>query len=238
MKRLLGLIFLLSLTSCLGQIKESNERKESIDIKTKTMIINDSLQKPKDAFQMNMGFDDAPVWIWVKFDKYFLKGKNEFKHIYGINFWDKDGFLYKGYYEQDRELKNNSITNFSNFIINRYPGDKTFQLINKESDTIYLFNVLENKEYRRDFKGKSFQRIPTVKLNKLKQKVSGFDIELNVKHEMNDIYLITIIDSNGIKKNRYKSNCELGANFSFSYFDVISSRIYLLKKDCYLEKIE
>lgn len=223
---------MLSLTNCVGQTKEGKK-----SLKIESMIIEDSLKRPKDAFQLNMGFDDSPVWIWVKFDDYLSKGKDEFKHIYGIKFWDKEGFLYKAYYEQDRELETDSITDFNNFIINRYPGDKTFQLISKENDTIYLFNVLENKEFRRSFRGKSFQRIPTVKLNNLKQKVSGFDIEINIESKMDNIYLVTTIDSEGIQESKYKSNCQLDDNINFSYFDSTNNRIYLLKKDCFLEKI-
>lgn len=233
MKILMTLVFTSLFVSCIGQTKENEKTK------VKSMVEIDSLKRPNDAFQMNMGFDDSPAWIWVKFDNYLSNRDDEYRHIYGINFWDEEGFLYKGYYEQDRELKLSEITNFEDFIIKRYPGDKTFQLINKENDTLYLFNVLENKEYRRNFKGKSFQRIPTVKLNNLKQKVSGYDIEVNVETEKDNIYLVTIIDSEGVKSGKYKSNCQKNYEaFVFSYFDVTNSRIYLLEKDCFLEEIK
>jgi len=235
MRVLVTLISTLLFINCVGQTKKS---EKTIETKVESMIEIDSLQRPDDAFQMNMGFDDAPAWVWVKFDNHLSYNDSEFKHIYGINFWDKEGFLYKGYYEQDRELKSDEVIGFDDFIIKRYPGDKTLQLINKESDTLYLFNVLENKEFRRNFKGKPFQRIPTVKLNDLQQKVSGFDIEINIETENNGIYLVTTIDEQGVKNRRYKSNCSKGDKaFVLSYFDTTNNRIYLLEKDCLLEEI-
>ena len=236
MRMLATLISMLLFINCIGQTKKSEEITKT---KVENMIEIDSLQRPNDAFKMNMGFDDSPAWIWVKFDNHLSYNGSEFKHIYGINFWDEKGFLYKGYYEQDRELNPKEITNFEDFIINRYPGDKTFQLISRESDTLYLFNVLENKEYRRNFKGKPFQRIPTVKLNNLSQKVSGFDIEINIETEKGGSYLITTLDENGIEKRKYKSSCQMDIETSaLSYFDTTNNRVYLLDRDCFLEEIK
>ncbi|MEM1002696.1 MAG: hypothetical protein AAGH46_08605 [Bacteroidota bacterium] len=234
MRVLATLITTFLLFNCVGQAKK---REKTLEPKFESMIEVDSLQRPDDAFKMNMGFDDLPSWIWVKFDNHFSLEDKEFKHIYGINFWDERGFLDKVYYEQDRELKRKEITDFENFIINKYPGDKTFQLVSKKGDTLYLFNVLENKDYRRNFKGKPFQRIPTIRLNNLNQKVSGFDIEINIEAEKNGSYLVTTIDENGIEKRKYQSSCEIDiATLVFSYFDTTNNRVYLLDKDCFLEE--
>ncbi len=193
---------------------------------------------PKDAFQINLGFDDAPVWFWIKFKEPLNFKGNIYQHIYGIDFWDKDGFLYTKYYEQDRESKQTEIIDFSNYIINPYPGDKTFQLVSKTNETLLLFNVIEAKEFRRNFKGKDFKRIPTIDLNTNNKKVSSVDVEINIIPKKESFYEVTIIGDEGINKYIFKSNCNLQDDFEMSYYDLTNNRIYLLQKDCYLEKID
>ena len=237
MKLLVILSVLFSLTSCMGQTNESKKLNEETSFKN--MVDQDTLRRPDDAYQMNLGFDDSPVWNWVKFDKPLkIEGKN-YDHIYGIKFWDEEGFLGTEYYEQNRESEIKEIKDFSNYIIKRYPGDKTFQLVGKNKDTLLLFNVLENIEFRRNFKGKEFKRIPSVQFNQNNEKVSGEDIEVNIELIGQYTFLVTTIDSNGIKKGKFKSDCNLeDRSIQCSYFDRESNRVYLIDKNCFLEKIQ
>jgi hypothetical protein len=234
--RNLALIALFTIiTSCKGQ---NNETSSFVIEEKKDMTEQNKESVPKDAFQMNMGFDDAPVWVWAKFD-HFLSIENQvYNHIYGINFWDDKSEKRTMYYEVDREGKNIDSLNFSEFIINPYPGDATLQLISKKTDTLYIFNVLESKEFRRNFKGKDFKRIPTVDLNTNKLKVTSSDVEINIIPKKESFYEVTIIGDEGINKYIFKSNCNLQDDFEMSYYDLTNNRIYLLQKDCYLEKID
>ena len=235
MKTLHIIVFLIFVTSCNGQKKtESPAIKSNNDA---TMIVKKESKIPEDAFQINLGFADAPVWMWVKFDHVLSTNNKSYNHIYGLNFWDEDENVDTLYYERDRENKNDEIIDFSNYIINRYPGDKTLQLVGKDSDTLLLFNVLENKKFRRTFKGKDFKSIPTVKINHNNEKVSGYDMNINVLPKEDSFYEVTILNE-GINTYTFKSNCTLKDDFDISYYDMTNGRIYLLQKDCYLEKIE
>lgn len=236
MKNITFLILFIYLTNCYSQ---NDEIKLQVSINETDMKEQSKFEVPKDAFKLNIGFNDNPQWIWAKYDHLLSDEDFIYKYIYGIKFWNEEGPIDTLYYEADRALKNSLEIDFKNYIINLYPGDKTIQLIGKENDTLYLFNVLENKEFRRNFKGKPFQRIPTVKLNDLQQKVSDFDIEINIEAtENSNIYLVTTIDEQGVKNRRYKSNCnKKDEAFVLSYFDTTNNRIYLLEKDCFLEEI-
>lgn len=235
MKTIITIILLISLTSCSGQNKE----------KPSTNVINDSIMReqelskiPKDAFQMNMNFDDNPVWVWAKFDHNLSSNEIVYKHIYGINYWDEEGNVKTLYYERDREIKKKDSIDFSNHILNPYPGDKTLQLISKEADTLLLFNVLENKALSSNFKGKKYQRIPTVNVNSKNEKVSDYDVRINYILKEKPFYEVTIINDEGINVFIFKSNCTLKDDFIISYYDLTNDRIYLIEKDCYLEKVD
>lgn len=234
MKIIFTLILLVSLTSCSGQTKEKL-----------STINNDSIMKkqeiskiPKDAFQMNINFDDNPVWVWAKYNHNLNLNDVTFEHIYGINYWDKKGDVRTLYYEKDREMKMKDSIDFSNNILKFYPGDKTLQLISKEADTLLLFNVLENKTLSGSFKGKEYQRIPTVNINSKNEKVSDYDVRINYVLKEKLFYEVTIINDAGINVSIFKSNCDLKNNLTISYFDLTNDRIYLLQKNCYLEKID
>lgn len=237
MRILFKVILLFCLTGCLGQNKE----------KTIT-VVNDSnvmdvQEKPKipkeDAFQMNMGFMDNPVWVWAKYD-HNLNVKNvNYNHIYGINYYDEEeGYYETLYYEKDREGKSRDSINFYNYILKPYPGNGTLQLIGKNADTLLLFNVLENKALSGSFKGKEYRRIPTVSINGKNEKVSDYDVRINYALKEKPFYEITIISDEGIDTFIFKSNCDLNDDFVISYYDLTNDRIYLLEKDCYLEKID
>ena len=66
MKTLYIIAFLIFVTSCNGQKKTENSVIKPED--NTTMTVQKESKIPKDAFQMNLGFADAPVWMWVKFD--------------------------------------------------------------------------------------------------------------------------------------------------------------------------
>ncbi len=233
MKFITTIVLLISLTSCSGQNKE---RLPTVN--------NDSIMKvqkvskiPKDAFQMNMNFDDNPVWVWVKYDHRLSLNNIVHEHIYGINYWDEEGDVKTLYYEKDREIKNKDSIDFSNYILKPYPGDKTLQFISKEADTLLLFKVLENKALSGSFKGRKYQRIPTVNINNKNEKVSDYDVRINYILKEKYFYEVTIINDEGIEKYIYKSNCLLKDEFDLSYYDLTNNRIYLLQKDCYLEQV-
>lgn len=222
-------------SSCIGQNKENlttvvvkkNESKKKGEFK--------NLSK-EGAYKLNIGFADKPVWVWAKYDHKLDLNDEIYNHIYGINYWDEDGLLYTMYYESDRDKKNDSIE-FSNYILQLYPGDATLRLIGKEGDTIMIFNVLEKEDLRRNFKSKVFKRIPTVNYDKDKVKVSDYDVEISFSLVEPNLYEVTIIDNEGIKDYRYKSNCIIENEPEISYYDLTNNRIYLIKRDCYLEKI-
>lgn len=236
MKIILTLILLISLTSCSGQNKE---KPSTLDIDN-TMKSQEISKIPKDAFQMNMNFDDNPVWVWAKYD-HNLNVKNiKYNHIYGINYYDEEeGYFETLYYEKDREGKSRDSINFSNYIIKPYPGNGTLQLIGKNADTLLLFNVLENKTLSGSFKGKKYQRIPTVNINSKNEKVSDYDVRINYDLKEKPFYEITIISDEGVDTFIFKSNCDLkNDDFVISYYDLTNGRVYLLGKDCYLEKTD
>lgn len=231
MKKLF-ILFSLTFISCIGQTKED---MKTVTITKQDTVVNNAgkADVPKDAYQMNLGFVDKPVWVWVKYDhKLHLDGIT-YDHIYGINYWDEDGLLYTMYYEQDREGDTVEI-DFSNYIIEFYPGDGTIQLIGKNADTILLFSVLEDKRFRRNFKGTDFRRYPTVNYNKNGEKVSDAEVEFSFVLKSERLYEVTIIDHNGINKHDFKSNCDLDDDFEISYYDLTNGKIYLISKDCYL----
>lgn len=232
MKLIIILFFIFFLNYCTVLNKKNDTNK----FKVNHTISQDTIKIPNDAFQMDLGFEDAPALVWVKYDKNFLIKEKLYNHIYGINFWNKKGFLYTKYYEQDRESNNKSIKIFE-FIIKRYPGDKTLQLIRK-NDTILLFNVLENKEFKRTFKGKEYLRLPTVKFNSKEEKVSSVDIEINILKIKDSIYEVTLIDSYGIRNQKFKLNTIIEGKLHLSYYDFSSNKIYLLEKNYFLEKIK
>jgi len=234
MKNIFKFILLISLTSCSGQTKEkpSTVNNDSIMEKQKTTKI------PKDAFQMNINFDDNPVWVWAKYDHNLNTNDVEYEHIYGINYWDEEGEVRTLYYEKDREIKTKDSIDFSNNILKFYPGDKTLQLISKQADTLLLFNVLENKSLSSNFKGKEYQRIPTINFNDRKEKVSDYDVRINYSLKEKPFYEVTVISDEGINTQIFKSNCDLKDDFNISYYDLTNNRIYLLDKDCYLERVD
>ena len=235
MKIIFTIIFLISLTSCSGQNKEKKPPTISNDSIMKTQKVS---KVPKDAFQMNMNFDDNPIWVWAKYDHVLSLKDIKYEHIYGINYWDEKGDVRTLYYEEDREIKMRDSIDFSNNILKFYPGDKTLQLISKEADTLLLFNVLENKTLSSSFKGKEYQRIPTIGMNAKNEKVSDYDVKINFILKEKSFYEVTIINDEGINVFIFKSNCDLKDGLIISYYDLTSHRIYLLEKDCYLEKID
>lgn len=229
------ILFSLTFISCIGQTKED---MKIVTITKKDTVVNSTgkADVPKDAYQMNLGFEDKPVWVWAKYDHKLELDDITHDHIYGINYWHENGLINTIYYEQGRE-ENTVDIDFSNYIIEPYPGNGTIRLIDKNGDTILLFNVLEDKRFRRNFKGTDFKRYPTVNYKENGEKVSDAEIELNFVLKSEKLYEITIIDHNGINKYDFKSNCILETEPEVSYYDLTSDKIYLINKDCYLEKL-
>lgn len=232
-------IFLILLCSlnCLAQ-EEGN---------TFTVAIrNDSILNKKtdvkipkeEAYQMNINFDDNPVWVWAKYDHKLILDSIAYGHIYGINYWNEQGEVKTLYYETDRSVKRKDSIDFSNYILQPYPGDRTLQLIGKEADTLLLFSVLEDSKLSRVFKGIRYKRVPTVNYNHRKEKVTDFDIEINFVLKDEFLCEVTIMNDDGINKYLYKSNCPLSDNVQVSYYDMVDDTIYLLEKDCYLKRIK
>lgn len=231
MKLFIPILCLLFSFGCKGQTKNN------ISIKDEKMISQKS-ERPKDAFQMNMGFNDNPVWVWAKHTHNLNSDATDYNHIYGIDYWYEDESVKTLYYEEDRNLGKKDSINFSNYILKPYPGDKTLQLIGKYGDTLLLFNVLENPNFRRTFKNKDYQRVPTININGKNEKVSDYDVEIHFELKEKPFYEVTIINNEGIDKYIYKSSCPLKDEFAVSYYDLTNDRIYLLDKDCYLEKVD
>ena len=233
--RILFIILFFITNNCLSQIiKEKN-----------TIIIKDSISKkkihrnniPSDAFQMNFGFSDSPVWVWARFNDTLNINDNIYNYIYQFNFYYEYGDVSTLYYEIDRQ-KNIENIDFSNYIIKPYKGDATLKLIGKKNDTLYLFNVLERKKYFKKIRNKNFRRVPTVDIDINKNKVSSYDVRISVSKIKDNSYEIIIIEDNGdINKYDFISNCVLKQNFEISYYDLVTNRIYLLEKNCFLEKI-
>lgn len=234
MKDIFKFILLISLTSCSGQTKEKPSTLNNDSVMKKQAIS----KIPKDAFQMNINFADNPVWVWVKYNHNLSLNDINYEHIYGINYWDEEGEVKTLYYEKDREKKMKDSIDFSNNILKFYPGDKTLQLISREADTLLLFNVLENKSLSGNFKGKKFQKIPTVNFNDKEEKVSDYDVRINYTLKEKPFYEVTIISDEGINTQIFKLNCDLESDLNISYYDLTNNRIYLLQKDCYLEKVD
>jgi hypothetical protein len=236
MKKGIIIILLINLTSCVGQNK--SDKDVIVKSNTKEIKTQNKSKIPKEGTStINIGFNDNPVWVWAKFDHYLKLNDITFKHIFGINYWDENGSVTTMYYEKDRENKSNDQIDFSDYILKSYPGDKTLKLIGKKGDTILLFNVLENKDFRRKFKEQLFKRIPTVKTNSKNEKVSDYEIEVSITLKRDNIYEVTIINADGINKSVFKANC-LADFEQISYYDTSNEKIYLINKENYLEKIK
>ena len=161
-----------------------------------------------------------------------------YKHIYGIEYLDEEGTSKKSYYELDRKSKSVKFIDISNYLIKPYPGDKTLQLIKSGVDTLVLFKVLEDNNFKRNFKDIDYIRIPSVDLNNKKEKVSTFDIEISINLIKDNIYEVNMIDNDGYNKSVFKSNCNLKDKPVISYYDKVDNIIYLLEENCFLERIK
>ena len=232
MRTLIISYFLLIFAYCLGQ------ENGSLTVTISTYNTENKKLKmiPEDSFKMNIGFDDNPVWVWAKHDHKLSLCDTVYSHIYGINYWDEEGNVKSLYYELDRESKKKNEIDFSNYIIKPYPGDRTLQLLGNNNDTLFLFNVLEDKNLRRKFKNKSYKRIPTVNLNNNNEKVADYDVEISLQHKYGNVYEASIISNEGINIYQFNSNKKLSDSFDISYYDLTTNRIYLLDQDSYLVK--
>ncbi len=237
---LMGLLlvgFLLSFSlSCFAQ---KNGDTYTVTIRNDSLNKKTNVKIPKEeAYQMNINFDDNPVWVWVKYDHNLRADSLLYNHIYGINYWDEQGSVKTLYYEQDRKTERKDSIDFSNYMLKPYSGDRTLQLIGKEADTLLLFNVLEDPKLSRVFKGVKYKRVPTVNYNHKREKVTDFDIEINIVPKDNFLCEVTIMNDDGINKYLYKSSCSLADDVRVSYYDMVDDTIYLLERDCYLKRIE
>lgn len=234
MKKYLKILVIISLCiNCKGQTDEKvKEENMNNIIQNSNTIVEDTLNY---IFKINLGFVDKPVWMWaIKIDNLKMN-KKVYTHIYEITYLDEYNENTILFYEFDREKEIDKI-DLNNYIIDGYPGDSTLRLM-KDKDTLILFNVLPAKNLNREFKGIEYYRIPTLDYNKSHEKVSGYDIEINIQHISEDNYIVNMIDNDGYRQYKGKSNCpfeDIKMDF-ISYYDNTNKTIFFLNKGCNLK---
>jgi hypothetical protein len=230
-------MFSILFINCTGQTKKNEVNVLISDDNTlkDSIKINNPLGY---TFKINIGFDDNPVWLWGKVGDNFKENNIIYNHIYGIEYLDEEGASKESYYELDRKSKLVKFIDVSNYLIKPYPGDKTLQLIKSGVDTLLLFKVLEDNNFKRNFKEIDYIRIPSVDLNGKEEKVSSYDIEINVNFLKDNIYEVNMINNDGYSKSIFKSNCDLKGKPVISYYDKVDGLIYLLEENCFLERIK
>lgn len=199
----------------------------------------DTLKRPvnvsKHATLINLGFEDLPAYMWVEYSGKLKQNGQTYPHIYEFKYFDKDGKLsYIEYYE-NMEIRNGSKEfDASQSKVLPFPGDATIQVSNSR-DSLLFFHVLESDEFKRNYNGIEYIRMPAVYLETKYGNgiVSHEDVEFNIKKDK-DVYTVTFTGTPIAFK--LCSACKTEPS-KVSFLSEQEGRIYFVEKECYLELV-
>jgi hypothetical protein len=203
---------------------------------------NDTLQRPaymtQQATLLNYGSDVEPIMVWADYIGTLSKEGKKYPHIHGVQYYYVKADKRDTAYYENVELRSGAKKiNFKNVKILEQPiGGANIGFFDGK-DSLWLFYVIENDEFKAEHKGVEYRRPPTIYLDKFKEYVSDDDIRVNIKSDGNDKYRVTFID-NGIVAAPYKlhGNCK-GELETISFVNKENGCIYFISQDCYLEPI-
>lgn len=193
---------------------------------------------------INLGFVDAPSYVWIEYVGFYKDKHRVHSHILGIKHTNinPDGYPEQVdtlYYEFDSgRVQPSAFGDLKDYEIIPYPGNGTYKLIN-ENDSLLLFNVMQLSDSRQVIKGKEWQMaVPTTEINRHGEKVSGVQAHMHLEKENDDIYLVSLIDDKGMRTLRFQKFGNCSIDTKLSYLDKQEGKLYFVPKDCYLEILE
>lgn len=217
-----------------------NNTDSALDIEMKKDTIVRPDHVSSQAKLINLGFVDAPVYVWIEYIGNYIENGKTYNHIHGIKHtYTSVDIIDTAYYEHDGGRTFDTTENrFKGFIIIPYPGDGTYKLVNG-NDSLLLFNVMQLSDSRQIIKGKEWQMaVPTTEINRHGEKVSGVQAHVHIEKENGDIYLVSLIDDKGIRTLRFQKRGDCSIDSKISYLDKQEGKLYFVPKDCYLEILE
>lgn len=232
-------ILLLGIFVCSCQASFTNtDSAQDTKMKKDTIVRPDHVSHQ--AKLINLGFVDAPVYVWIEYIGNYIENGKVYNHIHGIKHtYNNANFIDTAYYEHDEGRTTDTIKNrFKGFKIIPYPGDGTYKLIDG-NDSLLLFNVMQLSDSRQMMKGKEWQMgVPTTRINHNGEKVSGAGTHVHLEKENSDIYLVSLIDDKGMRTLRFQKfgNCMIDTELS--YLDKQEGKLYFVSRDCYLKILE
>jgi hypothetical protein len=214
------------------------------DMKMKKDTIVRPAHVSPQAKLINLGFVDAPSYVWIEYVGFYKDTQGVHSHIFGIehtNIYPDDypEQVDTLYYEFDGSRRQLSVfRDLKDYEIIPYPGNGTYKLINKD-DYLLLFNVMQLSDSRQIIKGKEWQMaVPTTEINRHGEKVSGVQAHVHIEKENGDIYLVSLIDDKGMRTLHFQKRGDCSIDSKISYLDKQEGRLYFVPKDCYLEILE
>jgi hypothetical protein len=208
-----------------------------------TMMKKDTIVRPAhispQAKLINLGFVDAPVYVWIEYIGCYDNGGVVYQHIFGIKHtYVNSNKVDTLYYEfENSRINPSKFGNLKDYEITPYPGDLTYKLTNNQK--MLLFNVMQLSDSRQIIKGKEWQMaVPTTEINRHGEKVSGVQAHVHIEKENGDIYLVSLIDDKGMRTLHFQKRGDCSIDSKISYLDKQEGRLYFVPKDCYLEILE
>lgn len=230
-------LLLLSLSCtiffCNSSVKSSDENDNPVQ---------DSLKRPasvsNQATLINLGSEDLPVYQWVEYSGKLNYDNKVYPHIYGFKYFDAQGKLIHTQYYENMEVRSGEKEfDASSSKILPFPGDATIQVSNSK-DSLLFFYVLESDEFKSEYEGVDFIRMPAVYFETRYDNgfMSDEQVRFNLRTEKN-LYIVTFL-SDDVFKIPFKlcSTCKVKPT-KISFLNEEEGRIYFIEKDCYLEPV-
>lgn len=226
----------------------SSENK--LNYKTTKQVERDSIIRPlhisENAWLINIGFIDKPVFNWVEFIGNYqdIDGKI-YSHIYQFRYFDELGNDPNTLSYEWNKARNNKvnlkITNFEGFTFNQFPGEGTLLLKNDEQE-ITLINVMEFHEFDRTFRGIPYFGIPIAQIDSMYLEngiVYTGDTKINLEQTKKGEYKVRLLDDKGVRAIMFKMNesC-MEIPTKISYLNTENGHINFIEKGCYLELLD
>ncbi|MCB9304251.1 MAG: hypothetical protein H6566_26745 [Lewinellaceae bacterium] len=185
-----AIILILLIWSCQDKSPKKNPVEE-IEMEKQ------SLMRPKQvssgAKLINLGFVDAPVYVWVEYIGNYAQGGKVYPHIYGLKHTYADGSrVDTTYYEHSLgRTDNTAVPALTGFDFIPYPGDATYKF-SKGDESFLLFNVLTPAAIREKINGREYiMSVPTTRINAKGEKVSGEGVHLSIENDNGDLYSVS-----------------------------------------------
>jgi hypothetical protein len=187
----IALTFIITLCSCQSGMEKNNISNDSSN------ALEDTLTKPAhvaaDAKLINLGFVDAPVYVWIEFIGHYNDGKHTYDHIYGIKHtYEGQNYVDTSYYETASSRQHHVCEDgIKNANLLPYPGDGTYRLTCR-NDTFFFHFVMQTDTQVID--GKTWQMgLPIAKYNKNGEKVYNDAVDVRIDSLTKDVFLVSLI---------------------------------------------